>query len=177
MAAMAASQPRLVVLDTNLLLDMAEQHAASRNVALRLVRNGEIPIVVQTVVQELGYASQDTSKPRVQALAVIALTSMRLWGVQPVALKPVGNGICEVIADKIAYRRILPPEERNDAYIFIESAFCGAVRLLTWDSDLLDADNGALNSLLNEHDLPPVPIVSPERILGYSRTGHYIETA
>jgi hypothetical protein len=167
MAVMAVSLRKLVVLDTNLLLHMAEQHAPSHNTVLRLVRMGFMPIVVQTVVQELGAAAEDDSQPIVKRSAIKALSSMRAWGIEPFGLKPVGNGICDVIANVIANRGLLPEEERNDACVLIEAGFCCAAMVVTWDRHLLDADNTALNEVLKQFDLNPVQITSPSTILGY----------
>jgi rRNA-processing protein FCF1 len=131
MAAMAASRPKLVVLDTNVLLHLAEEHPAAHNLVLRLVKTGFVPVVTQTVVQELGNAARNGDTPEKRRSATIALQSMRTWGIQPVVLRPVGNGICEVVADVIANRHLIPEDERNDAFILIESAFAGAAMLVT----------------------------------------------
>ena len=91
---------------------------------------------------------------------------MRQWGIQPVALKPVGNGICDVGANIIIdSRKLLPQDERNDAYILIEAGFFGVAMLITWDAHLLDASNAALNEVLVSLDLYPVQIVHPKVIL------------
>lgn len=132
---------------------------------LRLVRKGFTPIVTQTVVQELGYTAQRGDTPRKRRSATTALMQMRQWGINPVALKPVGNGICDVIANVIASRGLLPAEERNDAFIFIECGFWQAALLITWDRHLLEVSNSALNEVLKSFDLAPVQVVSPNVIL------------
>lgn len=166
MAAQVASRPKLAALDTNVLFHLAENFAPAHNLVRRLVKIGLTPIVTQTVVQELGFASTDGDTERKRSLATTALTSMREWGIQPVSLKPVGNGICDVGANIILEsRKLLPEEERNDAYILIEAGFFGVVMLVTWDSHLLDADNSALNEVLVSLDLNRVQIVHPRVIL------------
>jgi hypothetical protein len=92
---------------------------------------------------------------------------MRTWGIEPIALKPVGNGICEMVANVISSRNLLPDEEKNDACVLIEAAFCGALFLITWDGHLLDAPNDLLNSALGDFDLPRVQIAHPRVLLGY----------
>lgn len=160
-----ASRPKLAALDTNILFHLAEDYAPAHNLVRRLVRQGFTPIVTQTVVQELGHFAADADSERKRKVAVLALTNMRSWGIQPTGLKPVGNGICEVAANIIAARGLLPEEERNDAYVIIESGFFGVTMLLTWDSHLLDADNSRLNEVLKSFDLHPVQIVHPSVIL------------
>lgn len=168
MAAPAALRQKFVALDTNVLFHLAEEHAPAHNLLLRLVKKGFAPIVSQTVVQELAIASRKGDTARHRKCATTALTSMRGWGINPsIILKPVGNGICEIAADVIANRKLLPDEERNDAYILIEAAFIGAAMLVTWDSHFLDASNAALNEVLKSFDLHPVQIVHPRVILGY----------
>ncbi len=165
MAAPIASRPKLAALDTNILFHLAEDYAPAHNLVGRLVRSGFTPIVTQTVVQELGFFSTDADTERKQRVATLALTSMREWGIQPIHLKPVGNGICDIAADVISGRGLLPANERNDAYIVIECGFIGVAMLLTWDSHLLDAPNPQLNEVLKAFDLFPVQILSPSVIL------------
>jgi rRNA-processing protein FCF1 len=102
MAATTAFPPRLAVLDTNVLFHLAEQDAEAHNLVRRLVRFGFTPVVVQTVVQELGHAVDFGDTQQKRKSATIALTSMREWGIQPIGLRPVGNGICDVAANVIA---------------------------------------------------------------------------
>src|SRR4051812_30697687 len=98
MAALPTSRPKLAALDTNVLFHLAEDHAPSHNLVRRLVRTGFTPIVTQTVVQELGFASTDGDSDRKRNSATLALAGMRGWGIQPWHLVPVGNGICDVAA-------------------------------------------------------------------------------
>lgn len=162
-----ALRPKLVALDTNVLLHLAEDYAPAHNLVLTLVRRGFTPVVTQTVVHELGYFSHDEPHTQRGKSATIALQNMRTWGVQPWGLKPVGNGICDIIAEVIANRDLLPADEKNDAYLFIESGFIHAAMLVTWDAHLLDASNDKLNEVLKSFDLAPVQIVHPRVILGY----------
>lgn len=161
------SRQKLVVLDTCVLFHLAEQHAPSHNLVLRLVRMGLTPIVGQTVIQELGYFAEQNADQRKKQLATTALTSMLQWGIQPMALKPVGNGICEIVSDVMFGRGLLPPDEKNDACIVIEAGFCGAAMLVTWDNHILGASNAAINEVLTSFDLHPIQIVAPKVILGY----------
>ena len=165
MAAPAASRPKLAVLDTNVLFHLAEQHAPAHNLVRRLLRSGITPIVTQTVVQELAFAEQKGGTLKKRTSAGTALKEMLQWGIQPVGLKPVGNGICAIAADVIASRGLLPERERNDAFILIEAAFCGASMLITWDDHLLSASQDGLSAVLVSFDLHPVQIVDPSTIL------------
>jgi predicted nucleic acid-binding protein len=162
-----ASRPKLVALDTNVLYHLAEQYAPAHNLVRRLVRSGLTPVVTQTVVQELGHGAQFGPTAQKRQSATVALSTMLQWGVQPYTLRPVGNGICDVVADVIANRDLLPPEERNDAYVLIEAGFIAAAMLVTWDVHLLKANNEKLNGVLASFDLHPVQIVHPEVILRY----------
>lgn len=162
----ATRRPKLAVLDTNVLIHLAENSAPANNLVLRLVRLGYSPVVTQTVIQELAWATEHGVTQRKRAVAKRALTEMLQWGIQPYSiLKPVGNGICDVIADMIAARGLLPQEERNDAFILMEASFMGAACLVTWDSHLLDAPIAELNDLLKTQDLNPVNILHPRVFL------------
>jgi hypothetical protein len=144
---------------------LAEDSAEAHNLVRRIVRMGMSPIITQTVVSELGHLAGHGETKRKRKMAIVALSTSRSWGIQPIALKPVGNGICEVAANIIAARGLLPDEERNDAFILIEAAFCGVVMLVTWDSHLLGASNEGLNEVLKSFDLYPVQIAHPRVIL------------
>lgn len=167
MAAPATSRPKLAALDTNVLFHLAENHAPAHNVVLRLIGGGFTPVVTQTVVQELGFAALEAPTAHKRQMATLALENLRRWHIQPCSLVPVGNGICDVIANVLFAKNLLPPEEVNDACIFIECAFWAVAMLVTWDNHLLDAPNAALNEVMNSFDLNPVQIVHPKVILGY----------
>jgi len=126
---------------------------------------GFTTVVTPTVVQELAYGADHAATVELKGLFMLALSDMIQWGVQPFNLKPVGNGICEIVANVIADRGLLPEHEKNDACILIESSFTAAAMLITWDNHLLRADNAALNEVLKSFDLHPVQIVRPELIL------------
>lgn len=165
MAEAPALRQKLAALDTNVLFHLAEDYAPAHNLVLRLVRSGFALIVTQTVVVELAYCAEEGETPKKRALATTALTTMREWGIEPVGLRPVGNGICEIAANVIASRGLLPEEERHDAYILIECGFCRVAMLVTWDQHLLSAPNAELNEVLKSFDLHPVQIVHPAVIL------------
>jgi predicted nucleic acid-binding protein len=165
MAVLSQLPRALVVLDTNVLIHLAEEHAGAHNTVLRCVKFGWIPVITQTVILELGHTAQYSDKPKKRYAATIALSNLLAWGIQPTGLKPVGNGICGIVAEQIVQRRLLPPDEKHDAYVLIEAAFHSAKKLISWDRHFLDADQAALNKLLNDYDLPAVEICSPERIL------------
>lgn len=165
MAAPTASRPKWAALDTNILFHLAEDYAPAHNLVRRLVRFGFLPIVTQTVVQELGHLANEGETEKKRGSATLALTEMLGWGITPFGLKPVGNGICEIAANVILGRGLLPPGERNDAYIIIEAGFLGVAMLLTWDSHLLDASNDSLNQILVSFDLHSVQILNPAVIL------------
>lgn len=162
------SQHKLAALDTNVLLHLAENYAPAHNLVRRLVKMGYTPIITQTVIQELGYCVDHGSTVKKRAAAEEALSSLRSWGVQPYTLKPVGNGICDIAADLIAGRGLLPEEEKNDAYLVIEAGLCGVALFLTWDSHLTEADNDGLNGVLDYFDLARIKIQHPREILGYT---------
>jgi rRNA-processing protein FCF1 len=71
-----ASRPKLAALDTNILFHLAEQYAPAHNLVLRLVRTGFMPVVVQTVVQELSDAVKNGDTQKKRESAAIALSSM-----------------------------------------------------------------------------------------------------
>ena len=92
---------------------------------------------------------------------------MREWGIQPAGIKPVGNGICEVVAERFVNEKLLPKGEIHDIYVIIEASFYNVVYLFTWDTDILGADEKEVNRLLVNYDLNKVAIRHPRTILDY----------
>ena len=162
-----AAQPRLrlAALDTNIVIHLAEDYAPAHNLVLRLIRKGVRPIVTQTVTQELGFQSVNAPTEPKRQIALAALAKLRSWGIQPVGVKPVGNGVCEVVCERFIKEKILPEGEIHDIYVIIEASFYGVVYLFTWDTDILDSDNKEVNRLLVNYDLNPVAITHPRVIL------------
>lgn len=159
---------KLAALDTNILIHLAEGYAPAHNLVLSLVRMGIRPIVTQTVVQELGYQVENGETEAKRKNAIIALTMMRSWGIQPAGVKPVGNGICEIVERRFTAERILPAGEVHDVYVIIEASFYAVLFLFTWDTDILEANQKEVNRLLTNYDLSPIKICHPSEVLGYS---------
>lgn len=123
------------------------------------------PIVTQTVVQELGYQSARGPTPAKKDIATKALTEMRQWGIQPAGVTPLGNGICDIVAERFRVEKVLPDGETHDIYVIIEASFYAVVYLVTWDSDMLDADENEVNRLLLSYDLNRISIKHPRFFL------------
>lgn len=163
-----AARPRLrlAAVDTNILIHLAEGYAPAHNLILRLVRMGIRPIVTQTVVQELGYQSARGPTSVKRDIATRALTEMRQWGIQPAGVTPLGNGICDIVAERFRVEKVLPDGEIHDLYVIIEASFYAAVYLVTWDGDILGADENEVNRLLLNYDLNKISIRHPSFFLG-----------
>jgi len=157
----------LIAVDTNYLLDLAEEAPASWE-ALEIIRRrlpGAIIIVPPTVIDELAVAHDHAGDADEQRLAEIAVVNLRTkWKFQPVDLVPVGHGIVEQIAEKIRERGYLPAEEINDSLILAEASLLNCTLLLSSDNHLLDVPAGPLKLLLDSHDVSCPLIVSPRRI-------------
>lgn len=157
---------RLAV-DTNFLLDLADDTAASWEALETIRRRLPEPLILipPTVIDELVAAHDDPADAEEQRLARIALTNLRTkWKFRPMDLEPVGHGIVERIAANIRERGYLPAEEINDSFILAEAALLGCVLLVTADNHLLDVPPGPLRLLLNAHDVAAPLIVSPRKI-------------
>lgn len=163
----ATPRLRLAALDTNILIHLAEGYAPAHNLVLRLIRMGIRPIVTQTVVQELGYQSVNGPTEGKRTNALMALTQMRGWGIQPAGVKPVGNGICEVVTERFLTERLLPQGEKHDIYVIVEASFYAVEFLFSWDSDILNANETEVNRLLVGYDLNAIRIRHPKVILEY----------
>src|SRR2546427_4548091 len=105
---MKPNQPKLVAVDTNVLLDLAcgdESTLDSLSTIRRRVRNARF-IVTPTVIEELSFWAFRGSDAGKQTAAHTALMSFRnRWQMDPVNLVPVGHG---------SWSASLPGCERED---------------------------------------------------------------
>ncbi len=167
---MAANrQPKsvLVVVDTNVLIDLADgvERVWQALEVLRARANHPVLLVPPTVIQELALLSQSAEEgPELMALAAKALTSLRAWGLQPINLVPVGHGICERIADTLLESGLLPTGELNDAFVVAEAALLSATILLSSDGHVLDIDRDRLQITLRSFDVAAPLRVAPWQV-------------
>lgn len=168
---MAASPPQnKFALDTNVLLDLAAENEAAWEVVERSHQRRVGLLVPPTVVQELAFAA---SKPghRVQALSLVALSSLRSWGILPYDLKSVGHGLTDVFAQKLVDKGFLPEGELNDGYILAETALANIGWLVTSDAHLLSIRADDVAQQLMNAEMSTVFIISPKRFLFVLRNG------
>jgi rRNA-processing protein FCF1 len=165
MADTRALRPSLVAVDTKVLMDMAHGHAPTIDAMERCAERPNLALVVTpTVVHELAWGAEHWDDAKKKASATKALTSLLRWKINPLNLKPVGHGICEAVSVQLARRGYLPAEERNDAFVLVEAALCGAKILVTWDGHLSGIPTENLAALLTEFHLAPVLVTTPAKI-------------
>lgn len=161
-------KPRLVAVDTNVLLRLADGHEASID-AWQLIRRRLHPvqfIVLPTVLGELASKLTDDSDPRVGPTAAKALQGLRIrWQFQPTDFNAVEEAVAANAVRRLRDSGIVPYEERNDAFIIAEAAVQNCILLVSRDSHLLAVDPERLTWLLRELDLPTPVIASPENLI------------
>jgi hypothetical protein len=165
MAEQAQKSP-LVALDTNFLLDLADDNEACWDCleALQQVNRPPKLVATATVLQELAHLFENGDTREKRDLAHKALQSLVGWGVNPLAFIPVGNGIIERIGDKIRAKGLLPEEEINDSYVIAEAALANCRLLVSSDGHVLGIDREALSQLLNSFDVEPTVIMRPAQV-------------
>jgi predicted nucleic acid-binding protein len=133
----------LVAVDTNVLLDHAEEDACIPQCikALRERLKIDIFLVPPTVLQELAHLYDRGDTARKRDLAFKVLSEIFKWGYQPVNLIPVGNGVVEQIGLKLRLLGIFPDQEVNDSLIVAEAALLGCGILLSSDGHMKDAND------------------------------------
>jgi predicted nucleic acid-binding protein len=156
MAVSIVPKSALVVVDSNVLVDLADdvERVWQAIEVIRTRASRYVLVVPPTVIQELALLSQSEEEgPALMEAATKALSSLRKWRIQPVNLVPVGHGICERIADTLIELKLLPSTERNDALVVAETAMLGATILLTSDGHILDIDRDQLHLALRSFDV------------------------
>jgi predicted nucleic acid-binding protein len=143
MAVSIVPKSALVVVDSNVLVDLADdvERVWQAIEVIRTRASRYVLVVPPTVIQELALLSQSEEEgPALMEAATKALSSLRKWRIQPVNLVPVGHGICERIADTLIELKLLPSTERNDALVVAETA-------------MLDIDRDQLHLALRSFDV------------------------
>ena len=167
MATATPRKPLWVAVDTNVLLDLADEKEAVWE-AIDTVRRrlpGVQIVVPPTAVQELARIVEhgDTAKERALALTA-AQRLVSEWKFVPLNLIPVGHGITERIADQLRDHELLPSEEVNDSYVVAESALAGCTILLSSDKHVAEIPTDRLTLILAAADVEPVLISRPRDI-------------
>lgn len=167
MARAAPRKPLWVAVDTNVLLDLADEKenvwAAIDTVRQRLP--GVQIVVPPTAVQELAWIVANGDTARERKLAIVAAQKLvPEWQFVPLNLIPVGLGITERIAGKLRSQGLLPSEEINDAYIVAECAYAGCKILLSSDHHVVEIPADKLTLILAAADVETVLISTPRAI-------------
>ena len=166
MAAATPRKPLWVAVDTNVLLDLADDRDSAWR-AIETIRQrlpGVQIVVPPTAVQELASLAQDGDGIE-QRLALTAASKLVAeWGFVPLNLIPVGHGITERIAGDIRRHGFLPASEVNDSFIVAESALAGCKILLSSDQHITGIPADRLAVLLAAADVETVLIASPRDV-------------
>jgi len=160
--------PRLVAVDSNILLALAERNEEALD-AWEIIRGRLRPVlllVTPTVLREVGYQAAHPDQLKLQALAAKALRELRpTWSVQPVVLRPEQTDLVERAAEALHRAELLPASERNDSLILTETAVLECMLLVSKDSHLHGVDRINLRRVLARFDLRPPRIASPREII------------
>jgi predicted nucleic acid-binding protein len=157
----------LVAVDTNVLLDLAEdnEHVWGAIETIRRRLKGAQIVVLPTVIQELANLVEHGDTPHERELAGKAARRLvKSWKFAPINFIPVGHGITERIANGLREHGLLPPEEVNDSFIVAESALASCAILLSSDGHIREIPADKLNLLLAAAHVATVVISTPREI-------------
>ena len=160
-------RPQLIAVDSNVLLDRAEDHELVLDAFDTIRRRLPVPefILTPTVLEELVLKADDGDTARDRRLARKVLANLLLWRVRPMNFIPVGRGIVAEIARKIRRAELIPDDEVNDSLIVAEAALVLATLLLSSDAHIKDLDYPRLKILLEASDVTAPLIASPAKIV------------
>ncbi len=163
---MAVAPPRLLALDTNLVLDLAAGLDPAHDFRETFKDRGYGFRLPPTAAVELRWKSLNDPDRSVRTLATRALAELRAWDVQPLPeLGEVEYAIAERFVARLHLSGLLPDQEVNDGFILGETSLARIAALVTSDHHLLDMDETALRLVFEEADLPLVTPAHPQRLL------------
>jgi len=165
---MSPSRPQLVAVDTNVLLDLAEdcEDVLDAMTTIRRRLPASKLIVSPTTLQELAQGASNPAHPKRQAMAIRAMKSLlHPWNIRPMNLVPAGHGIVERIGERLLERGLIPPEERHDAFILAEAALLGCSILLSSDQHLRAVDYELASLELKAADVDMPLVATPREIV------------
>lgn len=149
-----------LALDTNVLIDLAggEPFAADFR---RLAQEAGLDLLItRTVAAEIHFLAL-SGEDRRQDLARCALQRLSDWRITAQPITDVQKGYCLNFCSYVRDRRILPPNEANDARILAECAIAEIPAVVTSDRAILDADEHDLQLAFQDAGLPIVARVHP----------------
>jgi len=161
---MADSRRRQLSLDTNLLLDLAKPQDFAHEFREDFQGRGYALVLAPTVLAELEYLLVFGGESR-RRLAQTASEQIEAWRLTPFDLSEVNHTIAGRFSRALQQRRLIPPDELNDALILAETSLAEAPFLVTSDKHLLEIDEDALRLAFHEADLWPVHPAHPKRLL------------
>jgi hypothetical protein len=161
-------KPTLVAVDTNILLRLAGGDEAIID-ACELIRRRMRPVqflILPTVLDELGAKASQADDPAIAQLAIKAISKSRSdFGFFALDTNSVQEALITNAARTLRDAGLLPPEERNDAFIIAESSVMKCVLLVSRDSHILGIDRERMTYHFRVLDLPVPLITSPEDLL------------
>lgn len=163
---MARKSP-LVAVDSNVLLDLADESEDCWNCIDAMKGRREVPrlVVLPTVLQELAHLAENGELANKRKLALAPLQSLLAWGFEPLDLEPVGHGIVERIGDEIRSQGPIDEAERNDSFIMAEASLCECAILISSDAQIFGVDQGKLHRVLGSFHVKPVAILWPKQVI------------
>src|SRR5262245_35570185 len=147
--AVGAKKPQLIAVDSNVLLDRAQDDEMVLDAFDTIRRRLPAPefILTPTVLEELVLKAEQGDTPLDRRLARKVLANLLKWRVRPMNFIPVGRGIVAEIARKIRRADLIPDDEVNDSLIVAEAALVAATLLLSSDAHIKDLDYPRLKIL------------------------------
>lgn len=161
---MAARPKKLLALDANLLIDLAEDKDFAHDFLHEFQSRGYEFLVPPTALIELHVLSVEPRQPQ-KTLAGKALSNLLKWKCQPITLSDTNLAVAEQFRRRLSALKLIPDEEWNDGLILAETSLADIPLLVTSDQHLLGIDEDELRLAFDAADLASVHPVHPKRLL------------
>ena len=161
------SRPVLIAVDTNVLLDLADEVddvTDAVQVIRRRLRQAQL-LIPPTVREELANDVLNSEDFEKRERAMSAFRLARAWNIQPLDLIEARRAQARRIGQRLRRLALLPTAEINDSLVLAESALLACSMLLTSDAHLRGLDFERLSYELQTFGLAAPVTATPREIV------------
>ena len=158
------ARPKELALDTNLLLDLAEEKDWAHEFRERFQEADYRLLCPRAVLEEIVWFEVN-GDPRKRKLASTVLDHFQEWTLESFEVPAEANAAARRFGLFLIRKSLLPPKEKSDGLILGQTSWAEISLLVTSDHHLLEIDPALLAQTFVEAGLFPVTPVHPRALM------------